>query len=326
MRLDAEKISIYGQERELSIMKKSHLFHFMDLDSHYVINLFGIQISLRHKCKFKYKKATTNGISTISRTPKIIISLTSYPERIKTVHLTINTLMQQTLKPDKIILWLSEEEFPNKNQDLPEDLLQLQSLGLTINWCENLKSYKKLVPALIEYPNDIIITVDDDLYFENDTIESLYNSYLKNPEDIHVNRIMRVRTAENDELIPIPSRKHFYLTYKNPSFLNQLMGGSGCLFPPNSLHKDVLNIPKIKSLIPTHDDVYFWVMAVLNGTKTRVVKGFKTHLYYIDGTQCSGLCKINKKNSTGITISKAYRIMQQTYPELVEILKEAQND
>lgn len=295
----------------------------MDLDSHYVIKLFGIQISLRHKCKFKYQKATANGINTICRTPKIIVSLTSYPKRIKTVHLTINTLLSQTLKPDKIILWLSEEEFHNKNKDLPEDLLQLEALGLTIKWCENLKSYKKLVPALTEYPNDIIITVDDDLYFENDTLESLYNSYLQHPEDIHVHRVMRVKTGKKDELIPIPSRKHFYLTYENPSFLNQLMGGSGCLFPPNCLHKDVLNITKIKSLIPTHDDVYFWVMAVLNRTKIRVVKGFNAHLHYIDDTKSSGLCKINKKNSAGIPISEAYKIMQQAYPELTGILKES---
>ena len=35
------------------------------------------------------------------------------------------------------------------------------------------------------------------------------------------------------------------------------MGGAGTLYPPHSLHKDVLDIDSIKSLIPTHDDIYF---------------------------------------------------------------------
>lgn len=33
-----------------------------------------------------------------------------------------------------IILQLSEDEFPNKENDLPENLLKLKEFGLTINW------------------------------------------------------------------------------------------------------------------------------------------------------------------------------------------------
>ena len=52
---------------------------------------------------------------TEEREKQLIVTLTSFPERINEVHLCINTLLNQTLKPDKIILWLAEEEFPNKN-------------------------------------------------------------------------------------------------------------------------------------------------------------------------------------------------------------------
>ena len=57
---------------------------------------------------------------------KVIISLTSYPARIDTVHLTIRSILRQTVQADKILLWLSIEEFPNKYADLPQNLLLIK--------------------------------------------------------------------------------------------------------------------------------------------------------------------------------------------------------
>jgi glycosyltransferase involved in cell wall biosynthesis len=56
---------------------------------------------------------------------KITISLTSYPARINIVHKAILTLLNQSKKAAKIILWLASEEFPNKELDLPKELLAL---------------------------------------------------------------------------------------------------------------------------------------------------------------------------------------------------------
>ena len=79
----------------------------------------------------------------------VIISLTSYPLRINYVHKTIKSLLEQTLKPKKIILWLAESEFPNKNKDLPKNLLLLKNNIVSIKYYkENIKSYKKLIPTL----------------------------------------------------------------------------------------------------------------------------------------------------------------------------------
>ncbi len=306
-------------------MKKIKWFSFRDIDSHYVIKIFDIQISLKHKCCFKYKKAEDYGISVQTRKPQIIVSLTSHPARIDTVHLAINTLLRQTFKPDKIILWLAKEQFPEGENSLPENLTQLEKLGLTIKWCEDLKSYKKLVPALREFQEDIIVTVDDDLYYEENMLEILYKTHLEHPKDIIVNRSWRVKLQGN-KIIPFASRRICYEEFTEASYLNQLMGGSGCLYPPNSLHKDVLNTNKIMSLIPTHDDVYFWVMAVINGTKTSVANGGKSQLYHIENTQDKGLCKINRKNKAGMPVTDAYAIMLKEYPQLMDKFREELNE
>ena len=89
--------------------------------------------------------------NTILNSKNIIISLTSYPPRIKSVHITIKSLIKQTLKPNLIILWLAESEFPNRDSDLTKDLLALKSNRIKIEYYEkNIKSYKKLIPTFRE--------------------------------------------------------------------------------------------------------------------------------------------------------------------------------
>ena len=84
-------------------------FSFKDFDAHYNILLFGLRIRIKHKLFFNYKPAVEYGVTTEKRDTRLIVSLTSFPARIKTVHQTINTLLRQTVKPDHIILWLSED-------------------------------------------------------------------------------------------------------------------------------------------------------------------------------------------------------------------------
>ena len=89
------------------------------------------------------KNLSVNGLS-LNETPrdeKIIVSLTSFPARIDCVGYSIKSLFNQTVKPDRIILWLATEQF--ENQEMPELLETLKSKGLEIRFCEDLKSHKK---------------------------------------------------------------------------------------------------------------------------------------------------------------------------------------
>lgn len=316
-----KKMRLLIKQQKEKCRNKKKLVLLKDLDSHYIINLCGLRLQIKHKCKFKYKEAFDYGLTKEKRSPQLIVSLTTFPKRIDTVHLTINTLLRQRLKPDKLVLWLAEEQFPKRERELPKKLLKLKDLGLSIEWCEDLKSYKKLIPSLKKYPEDIIVTADDDLYYEEDWLESLYNAYIKNPNNIYVRRATRLGITK-EKFTPISNRKHFYTNYFNPSYKNMLLGGSGCLFPPHSLHQDIFNINKIKTLIPTQDDFYFWAMSVLNHKKIGIVKGFEADLYCIDGTQDCGLCKINKDNQSGISGYEACMRLNSAYPQLIEILNE----
>ena len=55
----------------------------------------------------------------------MVVSLTTFPLRIGKVHLTIQSILRQSRPADRILLWLSKEEFPEEAQ-LPANLLRLK--------------------------------------------------------------------------------------------------------------------------------------------------------------------------------------------------------
>lgn len=91
------------------------------------------------------------------------ISLTTFGKRIQDVFLAIESIGFQSLKAGRVVLWLAEDEFQDSR--LPLSLNRLVERGLTVNYYEDIKQYKKLIPSLKSYPNDIIITIDDDMLY-----------------------------------------------------------------------------------------------------------------------------------------------------------------
>ena len=117
--------------------------------------------------------------SVLEKDEKIIVSFTSWKKRIDNCAHIVDLMLNQTLKPDKIILNLSTDEFPNKEEELPEELVKKQNDIFEIWWVkENTKAFKKVIPTLERYPDGIIISIDDDIEYPSNSIESLYHTYL----------------------------------------------------------------------------------------------------------------------------------------------------
>ena len=298
------------------------VFFCQNIDDHLVLKIFGIKFCFKRKEEIKFPSLTEIGILSNKRKRKLIVSLTTYPARINIIHKTITTLLSQTVKPDEVILWLAEEQFPDKN--LPETLTRLKDFGLKIEWCEDLKSFKKLIPALKKYPDDIIVTVDDDYYYDKGLLEELYNAYLRNPACIHARQAFVVR-KNNAKRFYLKSRNYVYDHTYLPSFLNEPVGCGGVLYPPGALHKNVLNTGQFMQELPTHDDLWFWGHALRNNTKISVLKnGFKLKNIVVEGSQKDSLWQKNMKHSsseTGMSGEKALNRVCNLFPEIVHKLE-----
>lgn len=112
---------------------------------------------------------------------KAIISLTSWKARIDNVDKTIFSLIQQC-PGFHIVLVLSEEEFPQKEKELPENLMVfVENELIELLWVyKNYKSLKKIIPTMIKYNNVPIISADDDCLYVCNYAEELYKKWCLN--------------------------------------------------------------------------------------------------------------------------------------------------
>ena len=117
---------------------------------------------------------------------KIIITMTSWSKRLTNIPCVLDTIFNQTIKPDNIVINLSSEEFPNKENDIPNNVLEYikNHNNIIINWVgKNIKSWKKTIPTFNLFPNDVIITIDDDKLYPSNFIEFLWNKHLEYPNN-----------------------------------------------------------------------------------------------------------------------------------------------
>lgn len=210
----------------------------------------------------------------LSKDSDLVISLTSYGRRVrKSVPYTIYYLFKQTIKPRRIVLWL---DYDNWNKDnIPSKLKFLEKYGLEIRFCKDIKSYKKLIYTLKLYPNNKIITVDDDSLYYKDVVKTLSNLSEQYP-----NAVISLRShqlAWDEQSQSSPSYRCGNVTNDKKKLPRLPTGAGGILYPPGCFNDEVFNEKAFTTLCPTADDIWFWAMEIYN--KCQVV-GFKRDSTY----------------------------------------------
>lgn len=215
----------------------------------------------------QYASRPDAGIKPFRKGEQVIVSLTSFPKRIDTVSRPIMDIMRQNVKPDRIILWLSKEQFPDGRNELPIELLDLERLGLEIRFvADDLKAHKKYFYAIKEFPDDIVITIDDDLSFDREAIAALLDGHERYPEAVVALRSHIVGVKEG-KIMPYNDWLSEQGSTKSPSHLTFATTGAGTLYPPHCLPAEAFDAEAIKELCLDADDIWLKIMELIADTK-----------------------------------------------------------
>ena len=166
----------------------------------------------------------------------------------------------------KIILVLSIIEFPNKELELPLDLLDLiYNEGIEIIWYKkNIRSHKKLIPTLKKYPNNPILIIDDDNKRDDGFIQAFLDDHKKYPNDIifgysrfvfnkNYKFMKRKKIKENEYILARPSN-----------------GLGGTLYPPNTFTDKRFFYENIfMKLPPSSDEIWQWCFVIIENKNFR---------------------------------------------------------
>lgn len=226
---------------------------------------------------------------------RLAVSLTSYPARFPTLAATIRCLLSQTVRPDHTVLWIAHGDM----EYLPNSIISLRGDGLVIRQCEDLKSYKKLIPALEAYPDHYIVTADDDVYYWDTWLEALVDRHDPYRREVLCHRAHRIRHAADGNLLPYSSWEWDV----GPGDASPLLfptGSGGVLYPPNVLDPQASNATEFLSLCPHHDDAWFYWMARLGGAASRKI-GDRTSLITWPRSQQQALGALNALETNDVS-------------------------
>lgn len=240
---------------------------------------------------------------------ELVVSLTSFPPRYPQLHLTLKCLLSQSLRVDRVVLWLARKDF----ESLPDTVKDLQEQGLTIGLLdEDLKSYNKLLPALAAYPAAFIATADDDLLYRHRWLEELVDTWTPGENVIPGHRGHRITRAADGRVQPYtdwPAQKQACA----PDDLLLLTGVGGILYPPHCFDNEVFAAEKLSRLCPGADDIWFYFMLRRRGYHFKKIgPAFKVRNWI--GSQKFAL---NKHNLGGSGNDQCIQRMMAAYPGIL---------
>ncbi|WP_395647900.1 glycosyltransferase family 2 protein [Terricaulis sp.] len=214
--------------------------------------------ALRRWVEFRWRRRR-RGVYHLLPAP-LVVSLTSYPPRFATLAHTLKSLLMQSTRPDRIILWVAHADAAL----LTDDVRALEREGLQIETCEDHRSFKKILPALLSFPNAYVATADDDVYYPPDWLANLVGGLTPHQKDIPALRVHRV--TFDGAGAPLPYAEWRHDVPSGPSSPENFPTGvGGALYPPGCLHADVLDSQLFRRLCPTSDDAWLYWMARKQG-------------------------------------------------------------
>lgn len=226
-----------------------------------------------------------------AKKPQIVVSFTTYPKRMKCVPLVVESILNQTIRPDVIVLYLAKEQFANQ-QDF---IKRIKRKGVIVRLVdEDLKSHKKYYYAISEYPDSIIITIDDDIIYDKHLVEDLYNSWKRYPKAVSAKRVHKITFDEQKHIRAYDEWNQEYQESKDVP-LKELCatGCGGILYPPQCLSERVKDKEAIYQTCLFADDLWLKTMELMTGTPVVLANSKNYSLQHIWGTVEDGLAKNN---------------------------------
>lgn len=237
---------------------------------------------------------------------KYRVSITTHKKRLAFCVEPLKTILNQNFKADSTTLYLSEQ----LRNEIPQELNALTEFGLTIRFVSDIGPATKLIPALRDYPEDCLITLDDDILYPPDTVLNLVETFERHLDGIvcHNARVYEPGKEYRRLRKVWASKSKTKRTFK---FIP--LGNLGVLYPPGSLHPDVTKTGEMYAITPYNDDFWFWIMCLRKDTKIRLAE--PCSIVKTDTGAPDALWSINRNHNDG-----RLNALISHYPEVLEKL------
>jgi hypothetical protein len=224
---------------------------------------------------------------------QLVVSLTSYPARFSTLHLTLQSILDQRVKPDAVVLWIADAD----DSLLPAAVTDLEGAVLTVRRCEDIRNFKKIVPTLTAFPGAFIAICDDDTYYPDDWLERLVASYDERNPSIVCFRAHRVAFGPDGHFLPYSRWDRSVRDARSLGLSTDLLatGNRGVLYPHGSLPCETTDMDLARRLSETCDDSWLFFMGRRAGWSIKRAPGKPPRFIEWPGTQTECLASFHRR-------------------------------
>lgn len=201
------------------------------------------------------------------RKQQVIVSLTSFPAAIPYAAQAVQSILNGSVLPDKVVLYLTFSQFDEKG--IPQELRKLAKENPRFeirDYPKDIRSYRKLIPALKDFPDAVIVTIDDDVAYHRNMLRDLLRLHEEIPQAVLAHRAKHMKPDKPYRQWSKYRWYHFLTKRIHSGYKNIQTGVGGVLYPPKSLNAEMLNVDLFTEIAPTTDDIWFWAAGVANGT------------------------------------------------------------
>lgn len=222
--------------------------------------------------------------SAVDAASSVVVSMTTYGQRVRRVHVALESIARGTTRPGRLILWLDDASV------VPTSALRrLERRGLEIITVESgLRVHTKYFPYARSTGHHQVpmVTSDDDIIYPPHWLAGLLEAAGREPGAIVCYRAHRI-AFDGDSLLPY--REWRPTTSSEASPLNFGTSVSGQLFPARLL--DLLRDrgEAFRNVSPMNDDIWVHWVAITNAIPVAQVSAETQHFTLVPGTQSSGL-------------------------------------
>ncbi len=215
------------------------------------------------------------------------ISLTSWRPRLRELPLVLLTLLQQTLRPREIVVWLTIQD----HQALSENVRgRFGAYGVRFQICDDLKPHKKWLPMIEAGHREPFIICDDDIIYPKGWFAALV---AEDRPDAYVGAKCHSITFGPQKMIaPYLDWKKQIRTDAHPSHRVFVTGCGGAVIHPERIPLKFLNREDLIKQCPKNDDIWLKAAHLAAG-----IPCYKTRYCFpcldIPGTNESGLALTN---------------------------------
>jgi len=227
----------------------------------------------------------------------VVVSFITIQSRLAMLEPCIKSLINQSVTPDSIVLWLCEDDYFGKNaiskNSIPQYIYKYEKKGLlTVKWTKNIGPFTKLIPALSDFSDKKIVTADDDTIYPRTWLKDLIRVSDKNPGTIVCHRGAEMLLSEDGSSLKEYNSWPEFVSLM-PSMRLFPTGKDGVLYPPGSFTNEVFNEEVFRELTPFNDDIWFKIMSLINGVQCIKIKPIHRDYKIIEG---SGLVELQNDN------------------------------